>query len=138
MRFTVPAAGTYTFTGDFMQLTDRVRVAPWEAAVVSTGGSTLTPVSGYLGGWRGQVVPIDFTQSLVPGDTVDFIVWANGDNWGDDIGLKLDVTAVPEPAAWSFLSCLGLAVVGCAMKFSRYPLTRAALHTSPCHASSLR
>lgn len=123
VRFTAPEPGYYTFSGDFMQLEYYSIVPSWEGALVTSGGTATLAFSGSLGGYGywGEKVPIAFSENLAQGDTVDFFVWANWNNWGDDSGLKLSVngvTGTPEPGSL-WLAALALLAVG-SYKRTRY------------------
>lgn len=112
VRFTAPVTGDFDFSGDFIQLSGKEITPSWEGVRVTTGGNSGVVLAGSVGGYGywGETVPIGFSEHLQSGDTVDFIVSANHNNWGDEIGLTLNVTGndgAPEPATiWLAASAL--------------------------------
>ena len=103
LRFTAPAAGVYTITGDFKPLDkgnteDRVAVngvAVYDSGSISNQAGTQFPITGPGGS--------PLTVTLAPGDVVDFAVGAGPSR---DIGFDstelqnvlITSTSVPEPA----------------------------------------
>ena len=109
VAFTAPLAATYTFSGEFK-----------DQDVAGGDGVNLAAVlgAGYLLGPAAQPsvfspVAINFAQSLGAGESVYFVVGANGGWTYDSVGLSLQVSDglsdVPEPSTGA-LAALGLAV----------------------------
>jgi hypothetical protein len=115
VRFTAAFGGAYNFNGFFEALDTNPT-----GVNITAGG---TPVS--IGGHAvistlttGAPTGFNFNMNLNAGQSVDFVVNRAGNYGNDSTGLKLDVTAVPEPAAWG-LMIVGFGGIGAVLRSNR-------------------
>ena len=105
-RFTAPAAGSYSFSADFIGQ-DSVYGTTTDVHLLVNNA---IQYSGIINGYHNTASSGAFVLSLNPGDTIDVAVGfgANGTFWGDTTGVDFRVTYVPAPGAAALLGLGGL------------------------------
>jgi hypothetical protein len=121
-RWIAPEDGDYDidvmFTGNGIQ--DPAKGTTTDVHVVLNDGTAL--YDGYISGFKGvagtpaygptPVLNYATSQSLLAGDTIDFMVGDGGDGFSADLtGVDATITLVPEPATLSLLGLGALALV---------------------------
>ena len=102
VRWTAPAAGTYRFQGEF--LPGGEGPGTLSAAILTYGNDDLQEgidtilMNRQTVAHDGDARPFDFNLTVVEGQTVSWVVGADGDATGDVMGLQADVTPVPSGA----------------------------------------
>lgn len=111
VAFTAPISATYTFTGEFKDQDTAGGSGVDLAVVLGTGSYLLGPATQSA---TFSPVAINFAQTLSAGDSVYFVVGANGEYIYDSVGLSLQasdgLSGVPEPST-VVLTAIGFAFV---------------------------
>ena len=108
VRWTAPASGTYRFKGEFLPGGDgpgtmSVAILTYGNPDLQEGIDTILmnrQTVAHDGAW----IPFDFTQPVVQGQTVTWVVGSDGESAGDLMGLQADVMPVPIPLTLSGVS----------------------------------
>lgn len=117
--FVAPVAGTYSYSAQFNQQdanTAQHSVGITEFFIPGTGPTQLFRV-----GLVNQAQPsllTGFTQTVLAGDTIGYIVDKNGTFFNDSTGFNFSLSlaaGVPEPATWAMMIA-GFGLVGGAMR----------------------
>jgi len=108
VRWKAPAAGTYRFQGEFLPGGDGPGTL--SAAILTYGNGDLQEgidtilMNRQTVAHDGAAIPFNFTQTVVQGQTVTWVVGADGDPAGDVMGLQADVTPVKTELTLSGVS----------------------------------
>jgi autotransporter-associated beta strand protein len=101
VRWTAPADGTYRFQGEFLPGGNTVAANSTMAVSILTANNpdlpdnepqTLLPRTVVAN--DGSPLPFDYVRTVVKGQTVTWLVGADGNNSGDVMGLQAEVTQV--------------------------------------------
>ena len=107
VAFVAPTTRSYRFAGLFRGV---------DAA--AGDGVSVTSPDGTAALAPGGTFAFDFTRTLAAGELASFSVGPAGSYLFDTTGLRLNVTAVPEPAAWA-LMIVGVGAVGGSLRAAR-------------------
>ena len=101
LRFTAPSSGIFHFSGLFDSAQQAAGSLPGATSDVHVLRNGQSLVDGSILRY-GDAVNFSETVNMVAGDTLDFLVGVgpNGNNYGDSVGLSLNITdvVVPEPS----------------------------------------
>ena len=108
VRWTAPASGTYRFKGEFLPGgngpgTMSYAVLTYNNPDLEEGTGTIV-LNRQTVAHDGDAKPFDFNLTVVQGQTVSWVVGADGDATSDVMGLQADVTPVPIPLTLSGVS----------------------------------